>query len=460
MDTVFFTRFIREFSGRKILVGFSGGADSTALLLLLDKYKTKLNLDFCAVHFNHGLRAESDEEVIWCRDFCSVRRIDFTAIDLNVKENMRSGENLEAAARRLRLAQFSQLSEQYESSVVALGHHRDDRIENIFIRLFRGANVSGTTSMRQFNILDGLTLIRPLFNYSRAELEVFLIENGVTDWCEDESNRDNSFLRNYLRNKMLPEIFDHFAHTGSGVVHALDNLEHDALFIEQEAEKKYAELKRKHDVPVMFWLRLHPALRVRVLRLWLNEQLPFFMMPDNDFFKRFNQLLEDAHQERFGGELKVIELLDSYRIEFCSGVVNIDSDYKIINNYTLDWNWREQHELHLPNGMLKAELISPDNINFSLGASSVYFDTEKLPKTLKVRSWSHGDAMVPFGATSPIKLKKLFTDAKINSKMRHSYPVVADDNNTPLWLPRVRSSNHGRVDDKTIMAVCFSWTAN
>ena len=344
MNYEFFNALVAEHDKYKLFAGFSGGADSTALLLMLNDYKNRYGLDFTAVHFNHNLREESHKEYLWCRDFCLKRNIDFISIELNVRENMYNSENLEAAARRLRLDNFSRLCDEHTDAVVVLGHHADDRIENALIRIFRGGNVSSISSMRAAQYINDFLIIRPLLQSSRAEVESYLLDNNVADWQNDASNFDVTMLRNSLRNRLLPGLYKNFNHARSGAIAAMKCLENDAAFIEKEAQKKYDSLERKHDIPVHFFLKLHPALRIRVLRLWLQESLPFFVAPGHELTRRFNTLLEDSFNNVFGGESKSLPIKDSFSIIVRGGAVNIDNANNIINEYTLKWQW-QQHDM-------------------------------------------------------------------------------------------------------------------
>lgn len=138
-----------------IYIGFSGGADSTALLLALSHfYAEKLRI----IHFHHGLRDTSDHEASWCQSFATRLKLEdkFEIIRLNVPQNRESGESIEEAARNLRLKYWKKLIT--GKDLVALGHHHNDVIENFFIRLMRGSNSSGLTSLRQFSKLGELTI--------------------------------------------------------------------------------------------------------------------------------------------------------------------------------------------------------------------------------------------------------------------------------------------------------------
>ena len=129
MDFERIKSYLRPAGGKTLLIGFSGGADSTSLLLLAKRYQSELTYQLEAVHFEHGIRgSESREDAVWCENFCRRHEIKFRRIDLSVPMRKLPGENLEGAARRMRLEHFRKLSMQYQqSAVIGLGHHFDER---------------------------------------------------------------------------------------------------------------------------------------------------------------------------------------------------------------------------------------------------------------------------------------------------------------------------------------------
>ena len=253
----------------RVFIGFSGGADSTALLLMLAESAPGR---VTAVHFQHGLRgAAAERDAAWCRKFCGVRKIPFKLVRLAVVKSRRPGESLEEAARRCRLEKWRKLAG--PEDVVALGHHADDRLEELLLRLARGANVSGLVGLRPERVVEGVRFVRPLLGLRRAEIEEFLRACGVKKWRDDGSNTDVAFRRNAIRHKWLPLIREDAGHD-RGLLASLDSLALDADFLEAEAVRRLPEM-----TSLAAWRHLHPALLPRVLRLWLGRELGHDMVP-------------------------------------------------------------------------------------------------------------------------------------------------------------------------------------
>ena len=183
-------------SGR-LLVGLSGGADSVALLLLL----LDSGAEVAAVHVNHGLRgAESDGDEAFVRALCSRLNVPLLVYRADPPENPGEGW-----AREVRYGFFRTALQEMQADALVLAHHRDDQAETLLLHLLRGAGLTGLTGMAADITVDGMRILRPLLAYSREELRAYLKERGQP-WREDGSNADSRYLRNALRNDVLPRL--------------------------------------------------------------------------------------------------------------------------------------------------------------------------------------------------------------------------------------------------------------
>ena len=182
----------------KVLVGFSGGPDSTSLLHGLWCLRAKYNIFLLAVHVNYYLRgkeSEADEEFV--KEFCFERNISLVVENGSLKNK----KNLESNARDIRFSYFNKLVRLYRIDKVALGHNKQDQAETILYRMIRG---SGYTGLRGI-MPKSNKLIHPLLEFSRDDIIQYL-KNENLEWREDSSNLDNTFRRNLIRNELLPWI--------------------------------------------------------------------------------------------------------------------------------------------------------------------------------------------------------------------------------------------------------------
>ena len=458
MDLTPAKKILAPFKGYKVYAGFSGGADSTAMLLVLHTLAAELSLELHAVHFEHGLRGQASlDDAAWCEDFCKSHRIPFTGITLEVLSFRHPGENIEAAARRLRIQQWMKMLAGQEKSVVALGHHAGDRIENMFIRLCRGSNISGLTAMRTRGIIHGITLIRPLLHYHKDELTTYLWENEICDWRTDSSNSDSTIARNFFRHEIIPRIKNQLPHAEKGLLLAAETIQMDADFIEQAAMESFKIIRGSAYAPLAFWTSLHPAVSHRVLRLWLSEKCGRDMIPDSCLGMRFNEAVR-----KFQGETMLIPVNSEIAIRISGSDCSVisSSDLKQDTVFEIPWHWTKC-ALDFKQGRLTAQTVSPDEkqkyCDESVDLDTAVFDASGIPDILNVTDRRDGDRMTPFGSESPAKLKKLITDRKLSAVQKDNLPVVRIPDGDILWVPGVRRSNAAPVTESSNGIVILRW---
>ncbi len=194
--------------GQTLAVAVSGGADSVALLLLLDELRSELGVRLLVVHFNHQLRgADSDADEAFVAELAAARGYEFVAAREDVAERARlQGWNLEDAGRRLRQQFFSALVESGRVSRVAVAHTADDQAETLVAHLLRG---TGPTGLGGIYPVAG-PVIRPLLEIRRHELREFL-QAAAQPWCEDRTNLDTTRLRARIRHTVLPQLEQSFS---------------------------------------------------------------------------------------------------------------------------------------------------------------------------------------------------------------------------------------------------------
>lgn len=194
-----------------LAVGLSGGIDSVCLLHVL---ATKVDTEqfpfrLSAIHVNHGLSPNADRWESFCRAYCDSLKIPCVAKHVTVARKSRDG--LEGAARRARHEVFAETSADW----VMLAHQRDDQAETLLFNLLRGTGIAGAAAMRERKAY----LLRPLLSIGREVIERYVGLHGL-EWCEDESNRDIHHSRNFLRQRVFPELIGRFPAAASNLANA------------------------------------------------------------------------------------------------------------------------------------------------------------------------------------------------------------------------------------------------
>ncbi|USQ14896.1 tRNA lysidine(34) synthetase TilS [Legionella lytica] len=249
----------------KLVIGFSGGLDSTVLLHALATHSF-LHAKLLAVHINHGI---SPNAISWqqhCEQFCRYLGINFVTEAVQFDRSA----NIEEGARVARYAVFSALLT--EKDCLVLGHHQDDQAETVLLQLLRGAGVDGLAAMTELGTLGRGAIARPCLNTSRAQLEQYARSQQLS-WIDDESNQDISYSRNYLRQQILPVLAEKWpgavgtiARTALHCQQAKSNL--DALALQDCPELSVAS----NSLCITPLIQLDFARIANVLRTWLKKR--------------------------------------------------------------------------------------------------------------------------------------------------------------------------------------------
>jgi len=185
-------------SAPQILVAVSGGMDSLLLLTLLGEQIDPQRIK--AIHINHDLSANADQWQDLVADYCDQIGVSFYAEKVTVTA---SGDGIEAAAREARYAVFESMLQ--PGGLLFLAHHADDQVETVLYRLLRGAGPKGLAGMPALRPLGKGTLIRPFLDCRKSDLKREA-QGRDLKWVEDESNVEDRFDRNYLRNRVIPVL--------------------------------------------------------------------------------------------------------------------------------------------------------------------------------------------------------------------------------------------------------------
>ncbi len=197
--------------GGYVIAGVSGGADSMCMLMLLMKLCRLKDTGICVVHVNHGIRgasAERDERYV--RKFCEDNELEYRAFHEDIpKLASQNRMTLEEAGRRVRYNAFVRTASEFNTNVIAVAHNCDDNAETVLFNIFRGSGIRGIGGIRpvrsyQSENGDVYRIIRPILCLSRKEIEEYDRQCG-TDWCTDETNSENDYSRNCIRNVILPK---------------------------------------------------------------------------------------------------------------------------------------------------------------------------------------------------------------------------------------------------------------
>lgn len=219
-----------------VLVAVSGGADSVALLKALAEIKKANETDasglLIVAHFNHQLRgADSDGDADFVRQLAA-------SLELEFRSGSAEHDSAASSENDLREQRYKFLVEAARKSncrYIATAHHRDDQVETVLFRLFRGTGVGGLGGIPTARVVDeSLTIIRPMLNVSKCEIESALGEWNQT-WRIDVSNTASQYTRNFIRNEILPNVRERFGSIDESVVRLSQQASEQQEFVLDQA---------------------------------------------------------------------------------------------------------------------------------------------------------------------------------------------------------------------------------
>ncbi|MFL2774182.1 MAG: tRNA lysidine(34) synthetase TilS [bacterium] len=216
-------------SGSNLILCVSGGSDSIALLHLCHQLSRLFRWQLHILHFHHGLREESDEEARFVRDLSQRLNLEFHLRTTRDFQSDTSG--LQEKARNWRRAEALKLREEIRADSILTAHHAEDQLETWLLKWLRGAHLSGLQGMSR----SDPPFIRPLLHFRKNMLSDFLKENGF-EWREDASNQDSKYMRNRVRNELLPLLR---TLSREGIESRIRDLDSQSRLLQKELESQY-----------------------------------------------------------------------------------------------------------------------------------------------------------------------------------------------------------------------------
>ena len=216
-------------SGSNLILCVSGGSDSIALLHLCHQLSRLIRWQLHILHFHHGLREESDEEARFVRNLSQRLNLKFHLRTTRDFQSETSG--LQEKARNWRRAEALKLREEIRADSILTAHHAEDQLETWLLKWLRGAHLSGLQGMSR----SDPPFIRPLLDFRKEVLSDFLKENGF-EWREDASNQDSKYMRNRVRNELLPLLR---TLSREGIESRIRDLDSQSRLLQKELETQY-----------------------------------------------------------------------------------------------------------------------------------------------------------------------------------------------------------------------------
>ncbi len=331
-----------------VLVGFSGGLDSSVLLHWLAEQPAIRQHTLRAIHVCHGLHPDAERWVEHCRAVCAALGVELLVARVNVR--LDSGLGLEGAAREARYQAFAEHLP--SGATLALAHHQDDQAETVLLRFLRASGSDGLAGMPGQRVLGPGLAWRPLLERPRSELLAFAHARGIR-WLEDPANLDHGLDRNFLRHRILPALRERWPHAPAALAASAALLAEDATLLRTEAARLLATTHGSdpRSLSVHALLELDVGWQARVLREWFR-QLKLPPLPRRTIAAIESQLLHarsDARAQCRLGSVLLERWRDSLHVQVDVG--------ELPAGWQQPWDGREA--LQLPTGDSLA-LLAPE----------------------------------------------------------------------------------------------------
>ena len=426
-------KFMRKWNmvpkGGRVLVGVSGGADSVCLCLILYELSTKMNFSLEVIHVEHGIRGEeSKNDAVFVEQLCKQRGIVCHIRNVDVPRYAKIhhlGE--EEAARILRYQVFADAAGQDRNVRIALAHHMEDNAETMLFQLIRGSGLDGLCGMRpQRTGTNGEIYIRPFLQCSREQIEQFLEERGQ-GYCTDSTNANESYSRNRMRKRVLPELIRMNPQAVQHMQTAMEQLQQVRDYLEEETvslEKKFISGERKNvKLDTDGLAELSQAVRMRLIRkaVWKAAGAC------KDITAAHLQAVADLLEKQTGRYVKlpygltatrvynVIEIMGK-RKETEKICLPIDTDRLPENLLAGEWKFS-----------FKKFLYDGNTDKIPRKMYTKWFDYDKMKKGFEIRTRKAGDYIIVDDEGHHKKLKQVFTDDKIPAQQRAGLWLIAHE---------------------------------
>lgn len=433
-----------------MIVGVSGGMDSVALLSVLEKLRGVYRTMLVAAHLNHGLRGEEAErDAEFVRDLSRRWGIPCECQSVDIRKLKKKGMTLQEAGREARFSFFGSLVEKYGAQKVALGQTADDQAETMVMRFIRGAALIGLKGIPP--VRDGW-IIHPLIEVTRLEIEAYLDQEGLSH-VEDSSNRKDAYLRNRVRNHLIPVLHAYNPNLKETLGRMGRILLSEEDYMRGQTLEALGRMSRQDGdevrVDLTLFRDLHPALQFRLLKETIGS------------VRRFaGKRLRAAHL------LSLAELAMARRPH---GMIHLPGGVTARRTYdVLEIGVGERpsppvfdHPAACPGATYLREvgkrLVTSILDRWDVEEASsdrVFLDCDKIQAPLRVRSYRPGDRFRPLGMRGTRKIKDCFIDWKIPMEKRARTPLVTC-RDAILWVVGHRISQDFRVTPETKRVICM-----
>ncbi|WP_454047590.1 tRNA lysidine(34) synthetase TilS [Chryseobacterium sp. Marseille-Q8038] len=430
---------VYEPENHTFLLAVSGGADSMVLASLFRDFGQEIQgskFRFQVAHINYKLRGhDSDLDQKTVQDFCEKNHIKFHLYEVSAKDQ-KPENSIQLWARELRYTFFKEIQRKENLEFLVTAHHLNDQLETFIINLSKAAGINGLSGIPS----NDNAILRPLLDFSKKEIYQFAEENSI-EFREDLSNKKDDYLRNKIRNKIVPmlmETNDHF----------LENFRKSSLYLNQTknfVHKQIQEIENQltifnQNYKILSKEKLDQEsdfVKFEILKKYgfsQEEEIPKIFTAENNssFFSKEYQLIvnrdelifiDKSEEQETPEEIVLIKNFDFSKNQICIDLVNAIENIDGIGK-RFEWD----------------------------------FDAEKLQFPLLLRKQQDGDEFYPAGFSGKKKVSKFFRDEKLSALIKEKIWLLCDSGNHILGVIPLRQDRRYQADRTTQKKITVKWT--
>lgn len=429
----------------KVVVGISGGADSSALLHFLKGICDGRGIKIVAAHVNHNLRGEEaykDQEFV--REFCKNLGVELHIKNANIKElSNRLGQSTEECGRNVRYSYFYHLADT-ENSKIAVAHTLSDNLETMIFNFVRGSGLKGICGISPTRD----KIIRPFIHVSRDEIEKYCQENGI-NFVTDSSNFEDVYTRNKIRIKIIPELKKINPALEQSCLRLSGNISLDDDFLDSYAENEVKNIETEVGFDASKIRDLHPAIKNRVIfKILKSINSKYTAKKHVDLVSK----LIDGDINAVCIDNKVVFLENRKNLKI-KPLCEQDNPQKTAKNWQLSVKkvniLTQIQRILILNEVSFAQYLELLENDKKVGYNSLSIDTDlESDDELVFRTRRPGDKFAPLGRSVTKTLKKLFNEIKISIKSRDELLLIAKGNEV-LWIEGIGACQRCRVRENS-----------
>lgn len=416
---------------KRLLVAVSGGRDSMVLCHLL----MNTGYVFSIAHCNFNLRGrEADTDESFVKSFCKKNNIACFTKKFNTTNYAESKSiSIQMAARELRYAWFNELMKEHGFDYLLTAHHADDNIETFFINLLRGSGINGLKAI----LPKTGKIVRPLLFATRNEIDAY-IENNDIPFKEDSSNKEDKYLRNYLRLDIIPSLKKLNPSFEQTLTNEIEILQETNLILNKEIEKQRKRLINKNG----------ESLKISIDKLkktTASKLILFELIKDFGFNSSQASDVYDALQAQPG---KIFTSNTHLLIKDRSFL--LIKKKEVYRNESAFFIKKEEPEINYPIKLTisfkKGNIRSISKMGFT--ANRAFIDADKIHFPLLLNKWQTGDKFKPLGMKGFKKVSDFFTSEKLNLFDKQNQWILRS-NHEIIWLIGKRIDDRFKVTELT-----------